>query len=538
MELRGKGMGGEENMDSHPFVKSAYYPGKLLHASDFIREQEYWNRKLEFIMRKFQGWGIIDGLEVRTNRDGSLLISQGSAIDPCGRILVVPKDMQAEVHEIEGFRPEMEQGFILGLQYAERTVETEPVLLEKDKLRQPAKIEEGTVLRAFGEAEYRSLTEKTVERENVLTEEKVLYESDTVILTVQVPRVVPSDSVFRFRICARAAGENGVHIGWRGVVKLQGAFLAQSAATFFVLEEKSVLCTGSLQREWGICTEENRLLPVLLEISRLEVVTEYGGTAEVPTCQLYVETSQAYEQTVKKYLQNQRKQNVQGDWVPLARMRAEKGAGQGQYIFSRWKAGGGKENDVRVFVSRPAEEDILRRIGEENGILDIRWRRMWKYGGNPPSEPSESGRPSAVSPPEEEVITERKLRELMEADRKSRIRRGIVIIAVPNRYRKGQVLYSEEVSHGFPGEEVLVWCGRVREEESYAYWERDRKQYRVFGGDEGLFSGRQDGWEIRRQAVAQDVEAGTFRIAVTLAGRGRRSAGREVAVSWTAVRIG
>lgn len=113
-----------------------------------------------------------------------------------------------------------------------------------------------------------------------------------------------------------------------------------------------------------------------------------------------------------------------------------------------------------------------------------------------------------------------------------------MIIAVPNRYRKGQVLYSEEVSHGFPGEEVLVWCGRVREEESYAYWERDRKQYRVFGGDEGLFSGRQDGWEIRRQAVAQDVEAGTFRIAVTLAGRGRRSAGGEVAVSWTAVRIG
>ncbi len=83
-------MENDKNKSNVPFVKSSYYPGKLLHASDFIREQEYGNRKLEFINRKFHGWGIIEGLEIRIGKDGSLHLMQGSAIDPCGRIIVVP----------------------------------------------------------------------------------------------------------------------------------------------------------------------------------------------------------------------------------------------------------------------------------------------------------------------------------------------------------------------------------------------------------------------------------------------------------------
>ena len=118
-------MGNDEGREDYPFLKSAYYTGKLLHAADFIREQKYVNSKLEFVNRKFHGWGIIEGLEVQTGQDGSLYLSGGSAIDPQGRILTVPEDRRVYPGEIEGIRTETEQDFILGVCYAEQTLETE-----------------------------------------------------------------------------------------------------------------------------------------------------------------------------------------------------------------------------------------------------------------------------------------------------------------------------------------------------------------------------------------------------------------------------
>lgn len=57
-------MGNEENAGRDLFLKSAYYTGKLLHATDLIREQNYGNSKLEFLNRKFYGWGIIEGCDM------------------------------------------------------------------------------------------------------------------------------------------------------------------------------------------------------------------------------------------------------------------------------------------------------------------------------------------------------------------------------------------------------------------------------------------------------------------------------------------
>lgn len=586
-------MENDKNKSNVPFVKSSYYPGKLLHASDFIREQEYGNRKLEFINRKFHGWGIIEGLEIRIGKDGSLHLMQGSAIDPCGRIIVVPGHRRVGAHEIEGFNPEAAKDIVLGIQYAERTVEMEPALLEKEKRSQPAQIMETYTLRAFGETEFQRLWARTVGREEVLTEEKILYESETVTLAVRIPKVVPIDSIFRLRMWVRAAGEKSIRIGWRGMAKLQGALFVQSGENYSVLEEEQVVCSGSLQREWEICTEENRILPVLLEISHLEIVTEHMEITEVPACQFDIETAVSYEQTVKKYLENQKEQETAEDWVPLARLRMEESTGSDHYIFSQYK-----ESNVRFSVVRPGEEEILRRIAEENGIFDIRWRKLLQHiwhlsravppvpGASTPSAPfppllpgsSTSPAPfssmnpgspttpvsfspllpgsstphvpgslstpvpgSSVPPfpvPQGDVMTKQQVQELLEADRKNRIRRGVAVISIPKHCRKRQILYSEEISHGFPGEEVLIWCGRMREEKSYAYWEHNKNQYRLFNGGEGLFSEGQDGWEIRQQALMQNVEAGTFQIALTVRKHHKHNRSREVAISWTAIRIG
>lgn len=521
-----------------PFVRSAYYPGKLLRASDFVREQEYGKRRLEFVNRKFHGRGIIEGLRLRTGQDGSLFLSHGSALDPCGRMVVVPEDRQVKPEEIEGLRPEAMRDFILAIQYAERTVETEPEVLEENR-RQPSRIEESYVLKAVEETEFWRLKEENADREDFLTGERLLYESEAVTLAVRVPKTIPVNSVFKLRMRVRAKGEDRVRIGWHGIAKLQGALLVQSKEACFMLEEEQAVCSGSLQKEWEICTEENRELPVMVEISHLEVITDHAGTVEVPACQFTIDTVDSYEQTVKRYLQEREKPEPEAEWLPLARLGLKEGSGENKYAFFLRE-----EDSIRSLAVCPGEEELLRRIAEENGILDLWWRRLLPDRPLPPLPvpdrplpPVPPGSGGAVPVPREEFLTEAQVRGLLGADREERIRRGVAVIQVPKRYRKKQVLFSEEISYGFPGEEVLLWCGRVREEPSYLYWKRGEKQYRVFYGEEGLFPDGREGLEVRRQAVMQNVENGTFRIALTLAGRGRKNRSREVAISWTAIKI-
>ena len=572
-----------ELSNGYPFVKSAYYTGKLLHASDLVREQKYGSGKLEFVIRNFLGWGILEGLEVKLGKEGNLSLSAGSAIDPCGRIIVVPEDCLIKPDDIEGFRQEARQDVILGIRYVEKVVETETDTLEKEKKYRPAVIAESFALKLYGESEFRKLKRAVMGQDNIFTEEKVLYQNEAVTLTVRIPKVVPSDSLFKIRMQARITGGSNVCIGWRGMAKLQGAFFAQSGEAFCILEEEPTMCSGSLQREWEIYTEESRNLTVLLEISRLKIITEDAETTEISTCQFSVETAVEYRQAAKKYLRAWREQEWKEPWVPLARLVPEESmkpdSQSGKYGFILQKI-----SDECFFAVRPWEEEILKRIGEENGILDIKWRtllkHMWRLPLSPPlppesfapspaiptgqphppgsqifpDQPHPSGSPifpdqphppgsqifpGQPYPPErfwEGLLTEQRFWELVDADRESRFSRGIAVIPIPKRYRKGQVLYSEEISHGFPGEEVFLWCNRVWEEISYAYWERDRKRYKIIQGDEDLFPDACDGQEILRQAVLQNVEEGTFQIALTLNRPKARKRSKEVAVSWIAVR--
>lgn len=120
--------------------------------------------------------------------------------------------------------------------------------------------------------------------------------------------------------------------------------------------------------------------------------------------------------------------------------------------------------------------------------------------------------------------------------------RGVTVIPIPGRCRRGQILYSDEISHGFPGEEVLICWGVIYENSDYVYWNHSKVQYTVVQGDQKLFpglwdTGREAGQSIGRQAIRQNVEKGTFQIALTLSAGHRKNRGREVAISWTAFRM-
>lgn len=536
------------------FIKNCYYPGKLLHASDFIKEQEYGSRKLEFLNRKFQGCGIIEGLEVQIRQNGGLNLTAGSAIDPQGRILLLPRNTKWEIDDIENLDRETEQDFILGIHYAEVPVGTEQVLVnEEADVCQVARVAETVSLEAYSREEWQRLWTPGSRRGELLVQERVLYEKGGVRLVLRLPSLIPRDCMFRMRLQIQAVGKE--EIRWRGVAKLEGAFFSATGKSFQILEKDWTGLSGTVQQEWEICTEEDRKLPVALELSQLEVAVE-GADVMVPeTCQFYIDTAAEYDAAVRQSLREtqehkkqqekepKEEQNRMADWLPLAHLRLQRDLEEEKYsllLFSN--------SDLRFYTTRPNEQATLRRIEEENGIIDLRWRNLlkefkWKSGPPLPQPPY------PASPPQEPPVCPESgnipewLQGLIQEEKNKCIRRGVTVIPIPGRYRRGQVLYSDEIAHGFPGEEVLICWGVIYENQDHVYWNHSKTQYTVVQGEQKLFpklwdTGREGGRNIERQALRQNVEKGTFQIALTLSGGFKKNRGREVAISWTVFRTG
>ncbi len=530
-----------EMVEKGLFIKNRYYPGKLLHAGDFIKEQEYGSRKLEYINHKFWGCGIIEGLEVSVGHNGKLTLSAGSAIDSLGRILLVPHDMQWEPDEIENLDIEARTAFILGIHYAEKPVETEQVILDKEvNTCQVARVAETIALGAYSEEAWRR-SHFTVAREtDALTQEKVLYENGDVRLTLRLPKLIPRDSIFRLRVQIQVTGEKRAGIRWRGMAKLQGAVFAVSGRSQQLLEREWTGFSGTVQQEWDICTEEDRKLPVTVEFSDLEVAVEDFHQVEPETCLFYIDTVPEYRVAALKKLRREDLRDQFGeppgeqrsipDWLPLAYLKVWRNSDEERPVLKVINY-----PTLRVYVPRPGGEELLRQTEEENGIVDIRWRNLLKSfqaGMRPPLPPPPSPKPPGEPP----FVPKPPVKPPVDSSR------GVTVIPIPGRCRRGQILYSDEISHGFPGEEVLICWGVIYENSDYVYWNHSKVQYTVVQGDQKLFpglwdTGREAGQSIGRQAIRQNVEKGTFQIALTLSAGHRKNRGREVAISWTAFRM-
>ncbi len=561
----GGSMENQKDGGGYLFIKNRYYPGKLLHASDFVREQEYGNAKLEFLNRSFHGWGIIQGLEVKGGAGGALHVTAGSAIDRRGRLIVVPEDVEIDRGKlgITGKAGLQEQesvgnssrGFILGLRYEEKQAGRERSLLCEQETYEDAQIAESYCLAAYSDEDW-ELFKAERDLVSTLTEERILYEDGEVRLSLCIPQVVPADSIFKIRIQARALKGSSVNIGWRCTAKLQGAFFLGTGKSLEVLEEQRTSLLGSLYQEWQICTEEYRKQMIAMELSRLEIYRSGAEPVVAEACQVYIETADAYEEAVRRRLSREtesfrgedifpeagnmpggsnysRKRISQEDWVPLARIGV--GAEKGSFFVYAVESG------FRRRVAQTAETEAIRRAAEENGIIDIRWRGLLRNFRTEAAGPASGGgqgglNECGVRPQEkaEQVET----CQIREVQRAREAHRGVAVIPVPRHYRKGDTLFSEEIAHGFPGEEVFLWLERIYEEPSYAYWEKNNTRHAaVHGADELFADGWYSGWEIQKQALRQEIEAGTFQIALVLSKGRRKKRSREVAFSWTAVSL-
>lgn len=513
----------QENNEGYSFVRNNYYPGKLLRAGDFVREQEYGNAKMEFVNRKLHGSGIIEGLEVQMGDDGALCIAAGSAIDIQGRILLVPKDIRIDVKHLDGLETGEKKEFVLGIRFKEDQVEKEQSILDEKAGSQAARTKESYALKAYSIKEWEKLRAQD-DVANLLAEERILYQDAQLKLSLRFPMMVPADSIFKICIEVKVLGEENIYIGWRGTMKLQGAFFLSSGESLLELEQTLTLVSGSFCREWEICTEEYRKQLVAMELSRLEIFRQGAEPVTAETCQTSIDTVEKYEDSARQYLREKKKKGTKADWMPLARLKliADR-SGNAAFLPV-------EEPQIRRYVVQTAETKAIQRVLEENGIIDVKWRNLLQRVSF-----QQRPMPQPISPmPQPEKLPEP---IPWQAD-ESRIHRGITVIAIPRRYRRGDTLFSEEIVHGFPGEEVFLWLDRIYEEINYAYWEHDRTRFAAVHGSDELFpDGWDSGWKIQKQAVRQNIEAGTFQIALVLSGGRRRNRSKEVAVSWTAVRL-
>ncbi len=68
-----------------------YFSGRLLTESDFTAEQAYHRERSRVHNRLLHGWGVVDGLDVRST-GGRISVSPGAAIDPQGDVVIVHEE--------------------------------------------------------------------------------------------------------------------------------------------------------------------------------------------------------------------------------------------------------------------------------------------------------------------------------------------------------------------------------------------------------------------------------------------------------------
>jgi hypothetical protein len=87
------------------FERPRFFTGKLLTADDLQAEQDYFRGKLRLHNRFLHGWGIVTGLGVTVDQQGTTVaVSPGLALDCAGNELVLSAAEQLSLSGLSGRR--------------------------------------------------------------------------------------------------------------------------------------------------------------------------------------------------------------------------------------------------------------------------------------------------------------------------------------------------------------------------------------------------------------------------------------------------
>lgn len=79
------------------FERPCYFAGKLVTAEDFELEQRYHIEKRWLLNRMLQRTGIVSGLGVVADEQGTVTVAPGFALDPHGREILVSEPQELTI---------------------------------------------------------------------------------------------------------------------------------------------------------------------------------------------------------------------------------------------------------------------------------------------------------------------------------------------------------------------------------------------------------------------------------------------------------
>jgi hypothetical protein len=87
-------------------TRPSFFDGQLLSAADLRREQEYQDHKRHLLNLATVGAGVVTGLAVSVDADGSgITVCPGLALDGLGREVIVPADVHVPWPTADGAAP-------------------------------------------------------------------------------------------------------------------------------------------------------------------------------------------------------------------------------------------------------------------------------------------------------------------------------------------------------------------------------------------------------------------------------------------------
>ena len=181
--------------------RNRYFYGKLMTARDFEDEQTYFNNKRRLGNRMLHGAGIVAGLGVLLVDNQTFSLEAGMAIDYLGREIVVQDPCVKRISAIKGFDQIKESGDIyLGIAYREEPSEGTFSVAgsgEGSGVNQEFnRVQEGYELFLTTREPNRS----QLGVESVLYDLVGLYNSDGIIINLQIPRYVNTDDQFTVKV--------------------------------------------------------------------------------------------------------------------------------------------------------------------------------------------------------------------------------------------------------------------------------------------------------------------------------------------------
>lgn len=483
----------------YPFSKNRYFPYKRMRSADFIREQQYVERKLAFLSRWDLGAGVALGLEVQRVDADSLLVSPGFAVDGQGRWLIVDEPAICRVRTLEGFDALRGETALLCLCYHEEGIDPMFVPGNREEVQEYAAAREGF---SFCLTDMRPLPKAAGDQ--VLFSDVILFEDADLRVRQVIPRVLPAQGMVQIRLAVECFCPEPLEVRLCYAPEAPGVKSADDGQPLHFDQ--------ALRLEKGGTT---LALTAVLDTTAQAVLLslpEHGFTLEKRGARMGAQCDFQEEFPV-----------VTGD--PLAALERRLLSQDPRELW-----GGDSEEGVPIAGVR------LLRCGEQvllDGVFPLSEsrraelpylkERLRRCGGFfPAAPPPRQPEKKAAEPPSSAPVPEER----------PQMTTGIVTLNGGLHLQEGKILLSDEIAHGLGPGPVFVQFGI---ENVYPAAGLDRNYTDFLLGDASLFaqaSGTYDhGFDLGARV---HPEKGTFELAVRLRGELYQSSLRLRWFAWRA----